>query len=80
MFSSSKGQKGENYDLLGLTQSQRLKHDDNRSRGQSIVKKMNGFLLQFDDYNYKMLNDDLKRVVQGLRNHNEQYNHHNFKQ
>ena len=37
---------------------------------------MNDFLLNFDDYNYKMLNDDVRRVVGVLKNDIEQYNYH----
>ena len=32
-------------------------------------------MLQFDDYNYKMLNDDVRRVVHSLKQEVEKYNH-----
>lgn len=63
------------FDEMGMTRSQRLLHEENRSRGNSIVSKMQDFLLMFDDYNYKLLNDDVGRVVNVIKRDVERYNH-----
>ena len=40
---------------------------------------MKDFLLQFDDYNYKMLNDDVRRITTMMTKEVEQYNHAELK-
>ena len=40
---------------------------------------MKDFLLQFDDYNYKMLNDDVRRITTMMNKEVEQYNHAELK-
>jgi hypothetical protein len=40
---------------------------------------MRDFLLQFDDYNYKMLNDDVRRVTTMMTKEVESYNHEHLK-
>jgi hypothetical protein len=63
MQSRTLKERTSSIDDMGLTPSQRFQHEENRSRGKSIIAKMQDFLLQFDDYNYKMLNDDLRRII-----------------
>lgn len=39
------------------------------------MSKMQDFLLMFDDYNYKMLNDDVRRVINVMKQDVEKYNY-----